>query len=71
MPPIRSSRSWRSFHSINQDPTAPLGSYMLKLSPTAPREEEKAEEDAPVQGPLPFEPDDAPWKRSDSGIRKL
>lgn len=28
-------------------------------------------EDAPVQGPLPLEPDDAPWKRSESGIRKL
>jgi len=31
--------------------------------------------DLPVQGPLPFEPDDAPWKKSsskkDSGIRKL
>jgi len=31
--------------------------------------------DLPVQGPLPFEPDDAPWKRSsskkDTGIRKL
>lgn len=29
------------------------------------------EDDAPVQGPLPYEPDDAPWKRSDSGIRKF
>nr|XP_022908038.1 RILP-like protein homolog isoform X2 [Onthophagus taurus] len=32
------------------------------------------DEDAPVQGPLPYEPDDAPWKRtasSESGIRKL
>ncbi|KAK4878096.1 hypothetical protein RN001_010602 [Aquatica leii] len=30
------------------------------------------EEDAPVQGPLPYEPDDAPWKRSsESGIRKF
>ncbi|XP_013167891.1 PREDICTED: RILP-like protein homolog isoform X2 [Papilio xuthus] len=28
------------------------------------------EEEAPVQGPLPAEPDDAPWKRN-SGIRKL
>uniref|UniRef100_A0A0K8TMV5 Putative myosin class ii heavy chain n=1 Tax=Tabanus bromius TaxID=304241 RepID=A0A0K8TMV5_TABBR len=31
-----------------------------------------ADEDAPVQGPLPFEPDDAPWKKSsESGIRKF
>lgn len=28
------------------------------------------EDEAPVQGPLPAEPDDAPWKRN-SGIRKL
>ncbi|XP_055911831.1 RILP-like protein homolog [Eupeodes corollae] len=28
--------------------------------------------DAPVQGPLPYEPDDAPWKKSsESGIRKF
>lgn len=29
------------------------------------------DEDLPVQGPLPLEPDDAPWKKSESGIRKL
>ncbi|XP_015592891.1 RILP-like protein homolog isoform X1 [Cephus cinctus] len=30
------------------------------------------EKDAPVQGPLPYEPDDAPWKKtSESGIRKF
>lgn len=33
------------------------------------------EEDPPVQGPLPYEPDDAPWKKSsgssETGIRKL
>ncbi|KAJ8967013.1 hypothetical protein NQ314_003130 [Rhamnusium bicolor] len=29
------------------------------------------DEDAPVQGPLPYEPDDAPWKKSESGIRKF
>ncbi|XP_059478765.1 RILP-like protein homolog [Neocloeon triangulifer] len=29
-------------------------------------------EDAPVQGPLPYEPDDVPWKRAgESGIRKF
>ncbi|XP_026666691.1 RILP-like protein homolog isoform X1 [Ceratina calcarata] len=33
---------------------------------------EPVEEDAPVQGPLPYEPDDAPWKKSsESGIRKF
>lgn len=29
------------------------------------------DDEAPVQGPLPYEPDDAPWKKSESGIRKL
>lgn len=46
------------------------------ISPT-PIDEEKHEEsnneERPVQGPLPYEPEDAPWKRaeSNSGIRKL
>lgn len=30
-----------------------------------------AEDDGPVQGPINKEPDDAPWKKRDSGIRKL
>ncbi|XP_012266519.2 RILP-like protein homolog isoform X3 [Athalia rosae] len=35
----------------------------------APPDDDK---DAPVQGPLPYEPDDAPWKKSsESGIRKF
>lgn len=39
--------------------------------------EDNEPSDLPVQGPLPYEPDDAPWKRTtptkrkDSGIRKL
>ncbi|XP_031331168.1 RILP-like protein homolog isoform X2 [Photinus pyralis] len=35
--------------------------------------ESPLDEDAPVQGPLPYEPEDAPWKRttSESGIRKF
>lgn len=37
-----------------------------------PRDESPIDEEPPVQGPLPFEPDDAPWKKnSESGIRKL
>ncbi|XP_044261186.1 RILP-like protein homolog [Tribolium madens] len=36
------------------------------------KSESPVEEDAPVQGPLPYEPDDAPWKKcSESGIRKF
>lgn len=29
------------------------------------------DEELIVEGPLPQEPDDAPWRKSDSGIRKL
>ena len=28
-------------------------------------------EDLPVQGPLPQDPEDAPWKKNESGIRRL
>lgn len=39
---------------------------------TSPPEESPLDEDAPVQGPLPYEPDDAPWKKTtESGIRKF
>uniref|UniRef100_A0A6P7F6H7 RILP-like protein homolog isoform X2 n=1 Tax=Diabrotica virgifera virgifera TaxID=50390 RepID=A0A6P7F6H7_DIAVI len=35
-------------------------------------DEPPLDEDAPVQGPLPYEPDDAPWKKTtESGIRKF
>lgn len=37
-----------------------------------PGAETPPEDDPPVQGPLPLEPDDAPWKKSsESGIRKF
>ncbi|XP_063628475.1 RILP-like protein homolog isoform X4 [Cydia splendana] len=39
-------------------------------SDTSPSASATACDDAPVQGPLPCEPDDAPWKRH-SGIRKF
>ncbi|KAL5277951.1 RILPL1 family protein [Megaselia abdita] len=36
------------------------------------KDDEQEEEDPPVQGPMPYEPDDAPWKRSsESGIRRF
>jgi len=43
-----------------------------KIEPT-PIAEEDRNEDRPVQGPLPYEPEDAPWKKteSNSGIRKF
>ena len=38
----------------------------------AERKEEVGENgEAPVQGPMPPEPADAPWKKQESGIRKL
>lgn len=39
-----------------------------------PEEVEEEDEDRPVQGPLPCDPEDAPWKKStesDTGIRKF
>lgn len=37
------------------------------------KEKDECEDDPPVQGPLPYEPDDAPWKKTSerSGVRKL
>ncbi|XP_026278872.1 RILP-like protein homolog isoform X3 [Frankliniella occidentalis] len=43
-----------------------LEMYRPKEPPKSPQEEELI-----VEGPLPQEPDDAPWKKSDSGIRKF
>uniref|UniRef100_T1H2A5 RH2 domain-containing protein n=1 Tax=Megaselia scalaris TaxID=36166 RepID=T1H2A5_MEGSC len=43
-----------------------------KEEPKNASDQEEEEIDPPVQGPMPFEPDDAPWKRSsESGIRKF
>jgi len=35
------------------------------------QEEDEDPNDLPVQGPLPQEPEDAPWKRNDSGVRRF
>ncbi|KAJ1524502.1 hypothetical protein ONE63_010996 [Megalurothrips usitatus] len=43
-----------------------LEMYRPKETPVSPQDEELI-----VEGPLPQEPDDAPWRKSDSGIRKL
>ena len=37
----------------------------------AQEDENEDPNDLPVQGPLPQEPEDAPWKRNDSGVRRL
>lgn len=40
---------------------------------SSPRDSDSEDSgDRPVQGPMPYEPEDAPWKKSEvSGIRKL
>lgn len=49
-----------------------MASPSWRKSGSAPHDLPNSEEDdPPVQGPLPFEPDDAPWKKSESGIRKF
>ena len=37
----------------------------------AQEDENEDPNDLPVQGPLPQEPEDAPWKRNESGVRRL
>nr|XP_027214148.1 LOW QUALITY PROTEIN: RILP-like protein homolog [Penaeus vannamei] len=39
--------------------------------PKEERQDAAEEEDPPVQGPMPYEPDDAPWRKGESGIRKF
>ena len=38
---------------------------------TLDNEDNADDDDLPVQGPLPEEPEDGPWRRNESGIRKL
>lgn len=57
-----------SFHR----PTEPIETQQAQEA----KDDDKAdelEEDPPVQGPLPYEPEDAPWKktRERSGVRRL
>ena len=37
----------------------------------AQEDQDEDPDDLPVQGPLPQEPEDAPWKKNDSGVRRL
>lgn len=55
-----------------QPPTDPL-TPPPSLSDSLSNEIQDAaeEEDPPVQGPMPYEPDDAPWRKGESGIRKF
>ncbi|XP_026728384.1 RILP-like protein homolog isoform X4 [Trichoplusia ni] len=63
---LKLSRAEEQLHALQHDQQHDSGSDTSpSVSTAAPEEEE-----APVQGPLPAEPDDAPWKRN-SGIRKF
>ncbi|BES91373.1 JNK_SAPK-associated protein-1 [Nesidiocoris tenuis] len=53
-------------YKLNEEPIVPNAE-----EDNQPIDEEDEEEEGPVQGPLPYEPSDAPWRKSESGIRKL
>lgn len=59
---------------VTTKPKSPVGPPTTPKSVDEACASDEACEDAPVQGPMPFEPEDAPWRRrrdSESGIRKL
>ncbi|CAH0713694.1 unnamed protein product, partial [Brenthis ino] len=63
---LKLNRAEEQLQALQVEPQPDSGSDTSpSISTTAVEEDE-----APVQGPLPAEPDDAPWKRN-SGIRKL
>ncbi|XP_075984178.1 rab interacting lysosomal protein like isoform X2 [Anticarsia gemmatalis] len=62
---LKLSRAEEQLSALQVDNQHDSGSDTSPSASTAP-----VDDDAPVQGPLPAEPDDAPWKRN-SGIRKL
>ncbi|XP_047032547.1 RILP-like protein homolog isoform X1 [Helicoverpa zea] len=63
---LKLSRAEEQLHALQADQHHDSGSDTSPSVSTGAGEEEEA----PVQGPLPAEPDDAPWKRN-SGIRKF
>uniref|UniRef100_A0A2A4JSM7 RH2 domain-containing protein n=1 Tax=Heliothis virescens TaxID=7102 RepID=A0A2A4JSM7_HELVI len=63
---LKLSRAEEQLHALQADQHHDSGSDTSPSVSTGAAEEEEA----PVQGPLPAEPDDAPWKRN-SGIRKF
>ncbi|XP_063833065.1 RILP-like protein homolog isoform X4 [Ostrinia nubilalis] len=65
---LKLNRAEEQLQALQVEPQQDSGS---DTSPSMSTVASTAEEDeAPVQGPLPAEPDDAPWKRN-SGIRKF
>ncbi|XP_026314324.1 RILP-like protein homolog isoform X3 [Hyposmocoma kahamanoa] len=64
---LKLAKAEEQLQALQPDPQPDSGS---DTSPSLSSTVTNEEEEAPVQGPLPAEPDDAPWKRN-SGIRKL
>lgn len=62
---LKLNRAEEQLSALQIDPQHDSGSDTSPSASTGPVDDE-----APVQGPLPAEPDDAPWKRK-SGIRKF
>jgi len=50
---------------------SPTSTFILKNEQANEEMKVVQMEDLPVQGPLPEDPSDAPWRRNESGIRKL
>ncbi|KAJ2940257.1 hypothetical protein O0L34_g11826 [Tuta absoluta] len=64
---LKLSKAEEQLQNLQTEPQHDSGS---DTSPSLSSTVTVEEEEAPVQGPLPAEPDDAPWKRN-SGIRKF
>ncbi|XP_026314322.1 RILP-like protein homolog isoform X1 [Hyposmocoma kahamanoa] len=64
---LKLAKAEEQLQALQPDPQPDSGS---DTSPSLSSTVTNEEEEAPVQGPLPAEPDDAPWKRN-SGIRKF
>ncbi|XP_013184185.1 RILP-like protein homolog isoform X1 [Amyelois transitella] len=64
---LKLNRAEEQLQALQVEPQPDSGS---DTSPSMSSTVTAEEEEAPVQGPLPAEPDDAPWKRN-SGIRKF
>jgi len=61
-----------AFHSGTEHVEHFSGVPSLGLEPSLDSDSETDSSDRPVQGPMPYEPEDAPWKKNESsGIRKF
>jgi len=61
-----------AFHSGTEHAEYFSGHPSLALEAALDSDSETDSSERPVQGPMPYEPEDAPWKRNEtSGIRKF